>query len=164
MWEYINIKHIHTLYVFTEENKTENILRLQWDFCSLTLLSFFSLSIWPIFPTKVEATEEEAINTRMMCPSSSVFRILAYSRIESKVKVLLIYLTWTFSRLQNVFLVEKSCTERVGSDAHCLIKSLKGYEGWWCLLLVRSLFVILLKIIELYSLYSVMDINNFLNF
>ena len=109
---------------FHGRKKTESTLKLQWDFCSSTLLSFFSLSIWPIFPTKVEATEEEAINTRMMCPSSSVFRILAHSRIESKVKVLLTYLTWTFSRLQNVFLVEKSCTERVESDAHCLIKRL----------------------------------------
>ena len=35
-------------------------------------------------------------------------------------------------------------------------KALKGFEGWWCLLLVRSLFVILLKIIKLYSLYSVL--------
>lgn len=60
-----------------------------------------------------------------------------------------------FQQIAKCFSGGKSCTEREGSDAHCLIKSLKGYEGWWCLLLVRSLFVILLKIIELYSLYSV---------
>lgn len=47
---------------------------------------------WPIFSTKVVATEKEAINIGMMCPSSSVFRILAHSRIEAKVKVYVAYL------------------------------------------------------------------------
>ena len=76
---------------------------------------------WPIFSTKVVATEKEAINIRMMCPSSSVFRILAHSRIEYKVKVYLcslylFYLALSLfkkaTRLQTVFLVVgKSCTQ-----------------------------------------------------
>ena len=117
MWEN---RYQNTHSIFSLKKRTENILglKVRWDFLS----SHFH---WPIFPTKVEATEEEAINTRMMCPSSSVLRILAHSRIESKVKVLLLYLTRPLSRIQNVFLVENKMHWGVGSDAHCLIKVLK---------------------------------------
>ena len=51
---------------------------------------------WPIFSTEVVATEKEAINIGLMCPSSSVFRIHAHFRIESEVKVYVAftYFTW----------------------------------------------------------------------